>query len=263
MVALLVVIGGGYGVAGYVSASNRLTAANRAVSAAVDHRQSFDAAPSSPIGNSSGAASPRAAADKFVQAWSTQSSTIASDDAALASAESGLQQQEWLTLVRRGNLDTASARIGHARKALAAAHFVAAERMKEGPFLQVYADIYNDLTTAAAAAQAGDLGGAQTIASTMVHDIDRAMGMLNDPQFPPELRQLLTGLRAFGQDVIDYLTALRAGDKAATASLATKANTDLATVESIDTSSIQTKIDQYYQPYLDTYHSELKRAEGG
>ena len=43
----------------------------------------------------------------------------------------------------------------------------------------------------------------------------------------------------------------------------TKTTADLTNLDNIDTSSVPTKIDEYYQPYLDTYHSELSRAENG
>lgn len=263
IVALLLVLGGGYGVAGYVSASNRLTTANHAVSAAVGHRKAFDDAPSTFTNSSSDATSLRPDADKFLQTWSDQSTTIEGDQAALASADSGLHQQEWLTVIRRGNLDTASTRIGHARKALAAAHVVATEHVKEGQVLQVYADLYNDLTTVATDAQGGDLAGARTASLKMVSDADHAMSLVSDPQFPPELQQLLTALKALGQDFVDYINAVIAGDQAALSSLMAKANADLASVEAVDTASMASKIDQYYQPYLDTYHSELSRAENG
>ena len=46
VVALLVVIGAGYGIAGSVTAGNKLTAANNAIDAASSHRGAFDNAPS-------------------------------------------------------------------------------------------------------------------------------------------------------------------------------------------------------------------------
>lgn len=263
MVALIVVLGGGYGVAGYVSASTRLSTANHAVAGAVAHRQAFDDAPSTFVDQAADAASLRSDADRFVQTWSDQSATIAGDEAALASAETGVHQQEWLTLVRRGSLDTASARIAHARKALAAAHTAATEHVKEGQFLQVYADVAKDFETLAADAQASDLAGARTASSQMVTDSGRAIAMLTDPQFPSELRQLMQGLQTLAQDFVDYIDAVNANDQAKASSLMAKTNADVTSVSSVDTSSIGTKVDEYYQPYLDTYHSELSRAENG
>ena len=263
VVALLLMIGGGYGVAGYVSASNRLNTANHAVAGAVAHRKGFDDAPSTFVGQSGDASTLRTDADKFVKTWSDQSDTIATDDKALAAAESGLHQQQWLTVVRRGNLDSASARIAHARKALAAAQTAATEHVAEGKFLQAYADALNDFATLAADAQAADATGAQAAALKMVADADHASSLLNDPQFPPELRQVVTGLRTFAQDIVDYLNAVATGDSTAISALKTKTTADLTNLENIDTSSVPTKIDEYYQPYLDTYHSELSRAEAG
>lgn len=263
IVALLIVVVGGYGAAGYISASNRLTTANHAVAGAVAHRKGFDDAPSTFVGQSSDTASLRAGADSFVKTWSDQSDTIASDEKALASADAGLHQQQWLTVIRRGNLDTASSRIAHARKALAAAQTAANEHVLEGQFLQAYAAIFTDFDAVATDAQSHDAAGARTAALKMVADAEHASSLLTDPQFPTELQQVVSGLRTFAQDLVDYLNALAAGDSAAISSLKAKTNTDLANLGNVDTSSIDSKIDQYYQPYLDTYHSELTRAENG
>jgi hypothetical protein len=262
-VAVLLAVGGAYAVAGFASASSKLTNANRAIDAAVSHRTAFDDAPSAFEGQSADAGTLQKDATRFVQTWMDQSKTIAGDQAALASADSGLHQQQWLTAVRKGNIDSAASRIAHARKALDAARTIAMARLKEGAFLHSFADVFVDFDTIATDSQASNFAGARVAASQMVTDTTLAAGLSTDAQFPPELHQLLVAMQALAQDFVDYINAVAGGDKAAMTSLTAKANTDLASVESFNTFSISTKVDEYYQPYLDTYHSELARAESG
>ena len=86
VVALLLVIGAGYGVAGYVTAGNKLTAANRAIDAATSHRSAFDNAPSTFDIQRSDAKAFQSDAAAWVQTWTSQSTTITSDQGTLTTA---------------------------------------------------------------------------------------------------------------------------------------------------------------------------------
>lgn len=259
-VALLLVIAGTYGVAGFYSASSRLSSANRALQTAVGHRGAFDNAPSIFEGDASDAKTLQSDAATFTKTWQEQSATIETDDQALASAAKSLGQQQWLTLIRRGNMETASVRITHARKALDAARTIAAARVKEGQFQQALADAISDFDTLGMDAQNSDFGGAVTAAMKMQTDAGRALTLTGDQQFPSELHDYMAAVQALASDFVKYLSAVRQGDQTTAKSLIDKANTDLDALGNYDITAIGDKIDQYYQPYIDTYHAELSKA---
>ena len=260
IVALLVVIAATYGVVGYYSASSRLTNANRALQATVDHRGAFDKAPIGFGADASDAKTMQSNAAAFVKTWQGQMATVETDDQALASAAKALGQQQWLTVIRRGNMDSASNRITHARRALDAARTIAAARVKEGQFQQALADAINDFDTLGTDAQNSDFSGAVTAATKMQTDAGRALTLTADKQFPSELHDYMAAVQTLASDFVNYLTAEKQGDKATAKSLIDKANTDLNALQSYDITAIGDKIDLYYQPYMDTYHSELEKA---
>ena len=259
-VALVLVIAGTYAVAGYYSASSRLSSANRALENAVGHQGQFDNAPSIFEADASDAKTLQSDAATFTKKWQEQSATIETDDQALASAAKSLGQQQWLTVIRRGNMDSASVRITHARKALDAARTIAAARVKEGQFQQALADAISDFDTLGTDAQNSDFGGAVTAAMKMQTDAGRALTLTSDQQFPTELHDYMAAVQTLASDFVKYLSAVRQGDQTTAKSLIDKANSDLDALGNYDITAIGDKIDQYYQPLIDKYHSELAKA---
>jgi len=259
-VGLVLAIAGTYGVAGYYSASSRLSSANRALQSAVGHQGQFDNAPSIFEADASDAKTMQSDAATFTKKWQEQSATIESDDQALASAARSLGQQQWLTVIRRGNMDSAAVRITHARKALDAARTVAAARVKEGQFQQALADAVSDFDALGTDAQNSDFGGAVTAAMKMQTDAGRALTLTSDQQFPTELHDYIAAVQTLASDFVTYLSAVRQGDQTTAKSLIDKANSDLDALGNYDITAIGDKIDQYYQPMIDTYHAELAKA---
>jgi len=263
VVAVLLVVGGAYGVAGYVIAGNKITAANRAIDAATSHRSGFDNAPSTFDIQRSDAKAFQSDAAAWMQAWTSQSTTIASDDSALTGAAGKLHDQQWLTVVRKGSLDSASARAGHAHKALDTAKTIATHRLAEGKFLVAYATFLNDVETFITKEQGGDELGALASASQFPIDADKAVSLSADPQFPAELGAYMRSVATVFKDLVDYLNAVTKGDSATAKTLQAKTNDDINAGKQIDISQVSTKVDEFYQPYLDTYHKELSLAAGG
>jgi hypothetical protein len=263
VVALLLMVGAGYGVAGYVTAGNKLTTANAAIAAATSHQSAFDSAPSTFDLQRSDAKAFQSDAAAWVQTWGNQSTTIASDDEALTAAGGKLRDQQWLTVIRKGSLDTASARVEHARKAMDAAKTIAGDRQAEGRFLVAYANFLNDFEEFITKGQGGDSIGALAAAARLPADVDKAVSLSGDPQFPSELGVYMRSVQTIAKDLVDYLNAAASGDTATAKSLQSKTNDDINAGKLIDISQISTKIDEFYQPYMDTYHKELKLAAGG
>ncbi len=263
VVALLLVLGAGYGIAGYVTAGNKLTAANRAIDAANSHRSAFDNAPSTFDLQRSDAKAFVSDAAAWVRSWTSQSTSIASDEATLNAAGGKLRDQQWLTVIRKGSLDSASSRIDHAHKALDAAKTIAGKRQAEGKFLVAYATFLNDIETFVTKEQGGDSLGALAAAAQLPADADKAVSLSGDPQFPSELGAYMRSVATVAKDLVDYLNAVTKGDSATAKSLQTKTNTDINAGKGIDISQVSTKVDEFYKPYIDTYHKELSLAASG
>jgi len=260
-VALLLVIGGTYGVAGYFSASNRIGNANHALEIALAHRDAFDNAPSALELDAPDAKTMQADAGKFAQTWKEQAATVQSDEQALASAGSALLQQQWLTVVRRGSIDSASARVDHARKALDVARTIADERVKEGQFEQALANAAADFDAVVGDFQAQDVASAATAANKMQTDANGALGLASDTQFPSELHDYVAAIQVLAKDFVDFFGAIRQGDSSGAKSLLAKANVDVNTLGTFDLNGMGEKVDAYYQPLIDSYHSELSKAQ--
>jgi len=263
VVALLLVVAAGYGVAGYVTAGNKLAAANKAIDSATSHRSAIDNAPSTFDLQRSDATAFQSDAAAWVQTWTSQSTTIASDEAMLTAAGGKLHDQQWLTVIRKGSLDTASARIDHANKAMNAAKTIATDRKAEGNFLVAYSKFLNDVETFITKEQSGDTLGALAAAAQFPADADRAVSLSADPQFPSELGDYMRSVAIVFKDLVDYLNAVSKGDAATAKSIQAKTNDDLNAGKQIDVTQLSTKIDEFYQPFMDTYHTELSLAAGG
>jgi hypothetical protein len=89
------------------------------------------------------------------------------------------------------------------------------------------------------------------------------VSLTGDPQFPSELGAYMRSVATVAKDLVDYLNAVTKGDTATAKSLQAKTNDDINAGKLIDISQVQTKVDQFYQPFIDTYHKELAQAGGG
>ena len=139
VVVLVIVVLGGYVVGGFVYAQGRINSATDAYNKVVDHENKltdyFNSLDSQFTKNNTDPAN--ATSDQIQQEKSlylqlaSQSQAaqpqVTADDNSLASADSGLKDNSWLTVLSKGSLDKASARIGHARAALAVAKTILAD----------------------------------------------------------------------------------------------------------------------------------------
>lgn len=260
-VAMLLVIGGTYGVAGYFSASSRISHANQVLDTALAHRDAFDNAPSALELDAPDSKTMQADAAKFAKTWKAQVATIDGDEQALSSAGTGLRQQQWLTFVRRGNIDSASARVDHAHKALDVARAIAGARVKEGQLELALADAAADFDAVVGDFQSQDVAAATSAANKMHTDAGGALGLTSDTQFPPEVHDYVATIQLLAKDFIDFFGAVSKGDTTGAKSLLAKANVDVNTLQTFDLNGMGEKVDAYYQPLIDTYHSELSKAQ--
>lgn len=268
-IVVIVVIGIiGYAVAGFAYASTRVAGANTSLNTVVSHQNSlnttFKDLDTKFSGlNSSSSFDPKAAhtlIDQFVTNAKSAGASVDQDDASLASARAGLNEQQWLTVLSKGSLDTEAQRIDHARKGLASAKTIAGDYVQDGQFLQSFLDAYIDVDTLGTQTANGDLAAAKaTVAMAKTH-LDKALSLSTAPGLPIELHDLMVDFQSLVADFGKLLDAGAAGDINAVTSSEQAVEKDANKISSYNFDKISTEIDTYYKPLVDTFNSEMQKA---
>ena len=253
---------------GIVYAGTRIAIADRTINTVVSHQNTLNGTftdINTQLGtlNSDPSFKPQdmvALVDKSVASSQLAGATIKADDASLREASIGLDENRWLTLIGRANLEREATRIGHARNALAAARTVAQDKILEGRFWHSVYSGLGDLATLNGQISSGDLTSARTTLGTMKTDIDQAALQSTAPPLPPELSDLMKDLQAFVGDYGKQLDAQIAGDDANVARSQASVQADLAKIGQYDIGAIGKKIDGFYKPLIDTFNSEIAAA---
>jgi len=210
LIAILIIGVIGYAGAGLVYAGARVATADRTLNSVVSHQNKLNAT-FADINSQLGALTSNptfkpqdavALVDRSVANSEVASKTITEDDASLSTALKGLDDHGWLTFVGRSNLDREATRIGHARKALAAARTIAADKALEGHFWHGLYSGLADLATLNGQSTAGDLAAARSTLGTMKADVDLAAKQAGAPPLPADLNALMIDLQAFVNDFI-------------------------------------------------------------
>ncbi len=134
--------------------------------------------------------------DQFVANAKSAGAQVEQDDSSLVAARSSLDEQQWLTVLSRGNLDKESARIEHARKALTSAKTVSGDYVLDGQFLQAFMDAAIDLDTLGTQSANADLTSAKTTLTTMKTHVDKALELSTAPGLPKELHDLMVDFQS-------------------------------------------------------------------
>jgi hypothetical protein len=275
LTAILVIVGilaaslAGYGVVGFALAAVRISGADSALSLAIAHvndlNPTFKGIDSGFTGVNSANLTARQAkdlVDQFVGAAQGAHGTITDDVSALTNARDSFGDQQWLTAMSRGRMDSESARIGHALTALAAAKSVTADYVLDGQFLQAFFAAVINLETLGTEAQNKDLQGALATVATMKEDVDLALHLSTAPGLPSEVHQLMVDFQAVAIDFSNVLNASVAGNTSAVNTGLAKLRTDTAKLQTFNGNAVGAKIDAFYKPMIDTYQSEMAKATG-
>lgn len=267
---VLVVVGlVGYALAGFAFAASRLANTKTAYNAVVSHQNSitdefnlFDTkvAASNLTTGAATLKQNRAAYDTLVSQSQSAQPTIAVDDASLAKAQASLNDSSWLTLFSRSSLNNASVKIGHERKALATAKTLTADLILLGTFYQSFYDSLIDLDNLSTKASATDFTGAAAATTTLKADIAKALQLTSAPGLPPEMKLFLTDFQTLATDFGKLLDAAIAGDSNSAQADLKAVEADITKIESYDTDKMSTQIKAFYQPMLDTFNSEVAKA---
>jgi hypothetical protein len=266
-VAVLVMAVAGYLVAGSVAASGQIATADKALNAAIDHEGRFDTAASS-ISSQFGAidlSQPSApqfqsGVDGFVKSWTDVGTQVRADDSRLSAAGRNLSSMAWLTVFSRGSLDAEAARIGHARKALAAARTLTDDFLQDGQFLEALAAVLTDLTTISTDSNQKDYVAALGQFPQLKAHVNTAISLSSAPGLPDSLHTMLLNLQKSVTDLAALYDAYLASDKAAYDSALANLTADSNALKSFSGSEVASSIQSFYQPIVATYHAEMLQA---
>lgn len=268
LVAVIVIGVVGYGAIGFAYAQTRISNADRALNTVISHQNqlndafkaidtNFAALSTSSSFNPTQA---KGVVDKFVVTSQNAGHTIDQDDASLAAASNGLNDQPWLTVVSRGNLDHEAARIAHARKALANARTISNDYVLDGQFLQAFMDVLVDLDQLDTQASSADFTGAQTTLTAMKTHTAKALQLSSAPGLPQQLHALMLDLQTLTTDFGKLITAAQASDDAGVTAAEQSLQADANKISGYNFDSLGAQIDAFYKPLVDGFNSEMAAA---
>jgi hypothetical protein len=269
VVIVILVIGIiGYAVIGLAYAQTRVGNADKTLSTVISHQNTlnttFKDIDTKFNGLSSSASSDpkqaRTLVDQFVANATSAGTTVGQDDSSLVSARAGLGEQQWLTVVARGNLDREAGRIDHARRALSSAKIVASDYVLDGQFLLAFLDVATDINAFGAQSATADLAGAKATLTIMKTHVDAALQLSAGPGLPSELHALMTDFESLVTDFGKLLDAAAAGDDAAITSAGASVQADASKISTYKLDTISTEIDTFYKPLVDDFNAEMAKA---
>jgi hypothetical protein len=272
LAAVLVVAAMGYAGAGYAFSSSRLDSASNVYNDVVTHQNAitdeFNNINSTLTAVNLTSSSPtdyQQSHDAYVRLVSQSQAaqpTITADDATLAAAQFRLNENAWLTVLNRSNLNQVSAKIGHERNALASAKTITGDMVRLGTFFQSYDDAFLDLDTASNKGQASDFSGAAAAIAKLKIDTAKAIQLSDAPGLPPEMKQLMTDMQTLAVDNAKLLDdAMRSDANAAQADVKA-VEADVAKLEAYNYDTIINEVKSFYQPLIDAFNSEVAKANG-
>ena len=257
----------GYAISGFAAAQTRIGNADRTLNDVISHQNSlnttfkdlntrFSALSSSTFDPQQD----RSLFDQFVTVEKAAGVTINKDDTSLVSAKASLAEQQWLTVLSRGTLNSEAARIDHARTALSTAKTIAAGYVQVGQFFQAYFDAEIDLQTFTAQNVNADFPAAKTTLTTMKTHVDTALQLSTAPGLPTALHDLMTDFEAVITDYGKLLDAAIAGDDRAILSAEKSIEADTNKMATYNFDKIVADIGAYYKPLFDSVDSEMAKA---
>jgi hypothetical protein len=264
---LVIVLAGGYALAGSSVASSRVSSAESALDSALSHEVDFDKSISSVTGGFGALSSTtfdskqyQTSVSQFVQSTQTQAADIQNENARLESAAGKLGDMQWLTLFNRGSLDHASARLAHAKKALAAGKAITADFVLDGQFFQALASALVDVANFSSQTNANDSTAAISTVVLLKSDVEKALPLSTAPGLPAEVHQYMVAFDTVAVDLQVLFNAALAGNQSAYNTATTKLNTDGAALDAIAMSNVDSEVKTFYQPNVTSYHQELQLA---
>lgn len=267
---LVVVLGGGYAVVGYLYANGKVNAATDKYNSVVDHENALTDYFNSLDSQFNKTDLSTATVDQvkqektlFQQAVTkSQSSeaTVATDDSTLASAQSSLGENSWLTAIDKSAIDKQSAKIGYARQALGVAKTILVDSVQYYQFYMAIDDAVVDIDTMTKALDAQDLNGAIAAVQTLKTDLGKAATMATAPGVSSQMSTFVQDMQTLANDFGKLLTAAQNGDQAGAQAAATALDNDLKALDAIDFTAASTQEVAFYKNLIDQYNSFVDKA---
>jgi hypothetical protein len=198
--------------------------------------------------------------DRSVANSELATATINQDDASLASLQRDIASSRWLTVVAHTTLDRQSARIAHARNALAAARLIAADEGQDGHFWRSLYSALADLDTLINQDGSGDYTTAKTTLTTLKTDVDQATRQSTAPGLPADLHNLMTDMQTFVSDYGKQLDAQVAQDDSSVAQYQASLDADRTKLGAYNVDQIGSEIDAFYKPLILRFNTEIAAA---
>jgi hypothetical protein len=208
-------------------------------------------------GSAASLQSSKALIQQIVDKSQTAQSQIDGDDSSLAKADASLKDNSWLTVMSKSRLDNGSAKIGHERKALAAAKSITAGYVQTGKFYLSFYDVVIDLDDLGTKAEASDLAGTSAAAVKLKADTTTAISLDKAPGLPTETETLL---HDFQNLAVDFTNLINARNQTAVNAAEKALESDANKVSNFDYTKFDTAFNSYYKPLIDTYNSEVSQA---
>lgn len=268
VVVILIVLVVGYGAGGYLYAGGKLNSANDVYNGVVAHQNALTDTIKSldtqfPDVSSASPASvdqARGTVGQMISNSQAAQPQIAADDASLATASASLNENTWLTALRKPDIDKAQTRITHLRNALAVAKTLTADYVQVGNFEQALLNVTTDLEDLGAKAQATDLNGADTADQKLKADVDKATSLDKAPGMPASMDQLMQDLKALANDFGTLITDAKAGDATGAQNAEKALEADAAKLQALDQTKMNSDIKAYYDPLIAQYNAEIDKA---
>jgi hypothetical protein len=262
----VVVIGAvSYGIAGYLIASNRISSAEGVIGVVDSHRPSINSSfddvqqmLTSPALVSPSTA--RSMATEMVSRSQVLASTVAGYGPSLRDAQLNLNELYWLTALSRGRLQDESARIDHARKAVADMRNAAEDYRVLGAFLTAYFQVFVDLDNVDTASKSNDAAAYSVAILVLQSDIATALQLATPPYLSSAHREQLTAIQAEFDDLKKEQLASASGDLAGAAAAQKAFDADVQTANAVDFSRNTVAILTHYQHYRDDFNAEMDKA---
>lgn len=272
LIAVLVLLaGGGYLVGGFVYAQGKINSATDAYNSVVDHQNkltdfftSFNkqlATNNDPSKETADALKQeKALYAQLVSQSQAAAPQIDTDDAALASANSSLSENSWLTALSSSSLNKESQQLTDARAALAIAKTIVTDSVQFGNFMQAFddanidnANLNKDVDNNDGSAIVSDLSSLKSHLSTAI-TLDKAPGL------PPEMDTYLKLVQSVATDVTDAINFANQGDQTGFDNALKKFDSDSKALDAFDFSAVSSKITSFYQGLTDQYNAQVDKA---
>lgn len=272
VVLLVILVGGGYVVGGFVYANGKVNSATDSYNKVVDHENALtdlfnklDAQFSKNNSNTTTDSADSIKQDKTLNLQLASSSktaqpTVESDDQALATAASSLNENSWLTALSKSSLDKSANRINHARAALAVAKTILADSILYGTFYASVDDAALDLDALDTAANGGDLNAVDSAIQTLKSDVAKAIQGDGAPGVASQMDPFLKDLQKTANDFAALVAAVRAGNGPEVNRIVGVLDADTTKLDGYDFTAMGVSEQTYYKALIDKYNAEVDAA---